>query len=109
MHELSCPFSLALTGMRCLGRLQFASPLSMDGVTGVIIWGSEGNTTGRKELLQWFKKQSAVFGGKDEPEAAAVAQAPEQAEPSRNVRSAAQAPPIIPRDGPIPKYRECGL
>ena len=81
----------------------------MDGVTGVIIWGSEGNTTGRKELLQWFKKQSAVFGGKDEPEAAAVAQAPEQAEPSRNVWSAAQAPPIIPRDGPIPKYRECGL
>ena len=34
-----------------MGRLQFASPLSMDGVTGVIIWGSEGNTTGRKELL----------------------------------------------------------
>ena len=93
-----------------MGRLQFASPLSMDGVTGVIIWGSEGNTTGRKELLQWFKKQSAVFGGTDEPEEAAVAQAPE---PRRNVRSAAQAlvstPPIIPRDGPIPKYRECGL
>lgn len=92
-----------------MGRLQFASPLSMDGVTGVIIWGSEGNTTGRKELLQWFKKQSAVFGGTDEPEEATVAQAPERAEPSRNVRSAAQAPPIIPRDGPIPKYRECGL
>ena len=85
----------------------------MDGVTGVIIWGSEGNTTGRKELLQWFKKQSAVFGGTDEPPEAAVAQAPERAEPSRNVRSAARArvstPPVIPRDGPIPKYRECGL
>ena len=79
----------------------------MDGVTGVIIWGSEANTTGRKELLQWFKKQSAVFGGTDEPEEAAVAQAPERVEPRRNVRSA--APPIIPRGGPIPKYRECGL
>ena len=93
-----------------LARLQFASPLSMAGVTGVILWGSEGNTTGRKGVLPWCQEQSAVFGGTDEPEEAAVAQTPE---PRRNVWSAAQAPvstpPVIPRDGPIPKYRECGL
>ena len=31
--------------------------------SGVIIWGSEGGSpAGRKQLLQWFKNHSAVFG-----------------------------------------------
>ena len=76
------------------------------GVAGLIIWGSEESEPGRKDLLAWFKNQSVIFG----TAAAAATPGGKPAAPrrTRSLLAAAGTPPIL-RDGPIPKYKECGL
>jgi hypothetical protein len=98
--------------------LEFSHPLKAEGVSQVIIWGSEATTNQTNQLLNWFKTEAAVFGGKPsallhEVEATAGVSASKAAavgtDTTRQQAAAADGAPVWPRDGPVPKWLGCGL
>jgi hypothetical protein len=84
--------------------LEFAHPLEVAGVEGIIIWGSE-DVNGTKQLLEWFKTNAAVFGGAPSDSGSLSATT---VSPTTSALDRFKSPPV-PTDGPIPRWKECGL
>ncbi len=85
-------------------------PFNVSGVKAVILWGEEANSTVFQEVIKWFGKESANFGGNTTSQMVAGSTSLMETLPSRSIASnTGHEEGRIARDATIPPWQTCGL